>query len=82
MRADLYVRMLQQVDSGDWVAARGTFFRLLPWIKLAFAEPNPAVVKAALQLQNLMADELREPMQACTDTTRDRLQRVLGSLGA
>ncbi|BBU44674.1 4-hydroxy-tetrahydrodipicolinate synthase [Pseudomonas putida] len=82
VRADLYVRMQQQVDSGDWVAARGTFYQLLPWIKLAFAEPNPTVVKAALQLQNLMADELREPMQACTDTTRDRLQRVLGSLGA
>jgi 4-hydroxy-tetrahydrodipicolinate synthase len=55
---------------------------LLPWIKVAFAEPNPAVVKAALRLQNLIADELRQPMQACTQATRDTLQRVLGSLGA
>lgn len=69
VRADLYVRMVQQVDSGDWAAARGTFYQLLPWIKVAFAEPNPAVVKAALQLQSLIADELREPMQACTNTT-------------
>ena len=41
-----------------------------------------AVVKAALQLQSLIADELREPMQACTNTTRDKLQSVLCSLGA
>jgi 4-hydroxy-tetrahydrodipicolinate synthase len=82
VRADLYVRMVQQVDSGDWAAARGTFYQLLPWIKVAFAEPNPAVVKAALQLQSLIAAELREPMQACTHTTRDKLQSVLCSLGA
>ncbi|MNJ77273.1 4-hydroxy-tetrahydrodipicolinate synthase [compost metagenome] len=73
--------MLQQVDRGDWVAARGTFYQLLPWIKMAFAEPNPAVVKAALQLQGLMTDELREPMQPCTEMTRDKLQSVLDSLG-
>lgn len=82
VRADLYVRMVRQVDSGDWAAARGTFYQLLPWIKVAFAEPNPAVVKAALQLQSLIADELREPMQTCTNTTRDKLQSVLCSLGA
>ncbi|MNE82926.1 4-hydroxy-tetrahydrodipicolinate synthase [compost metagenome] len=73
--------MLRQVDCGDWVAARGTFYQLLPWIKMAFAEPNPAVVKAALQLQGLMTDELREPMQPCTEMTRDKLQSVLDSLG-
>jgi len=73
----LYVRMLRQVDSGDWAAARGTFYQLLPWIRMAFAEPNPAVVKAALQLQGLMSDELREPMQPCTQTTRDKLLAVL-----
>ncbi|MNP00756.1 4-hydroxy-tetrahydrodipicolinate synthase [compost metagenome] len=73
----LYVRMLRQVDSGDWAAARGTFYQLLPWIRMAFAEPNPAVVKAALQLQGLMTDELREPMQPCTQTTRDKLLAVL-----
>ncbi|MFK3815352.1 4-hydroxy-tetrahydrodipicolinate synthase [Pseudomonas sp. NPDC089407] len=81
VRADLYVRMLRQVDSGDWAAARGTFYQLLPWIKMAFAEPNPAVVKAALQLQNLISGELREPMQMCTETTRGKLQGVLASLG-
>jgi len=55
---------------------------LLPWIKVAYAEPNPAVVKAALRMQNLITDELREPMQACAQATRDKLHSVLGSLGA
>ncbi len=78
----LYVRMLRQVDSSDWAAARGTFYQLLPWIRMAFAEPNPAVVKAALQLQGLMTDELREPMQPCTQPTRDKLLAVLALTGA
>jgi 4-hydroxy-tetrahydrodipicolinate synthase len=78
VRADLYVRMLQQVDRGDWAAARGTFYQLLPWIKVAFAEPNPAVVKAALQMQGLTTDELREPMQSCSQAIRDKLAGVLG----
>lgn len=82
VRADLYVRMLRQVDAGDWAAARGTFYQLLPWLKMAFAEPNPAVVKAALMLQNLIGDEVRAPMQACTAATRGKLQEVLAALGA
>lgn len=82
VRADLYVRMLQQVEGGNWLAARGTFYQILPWIRLAFAEPNPAVIKAALHLQDLISDELREPMQACTPFTRGKLQAVLDSLGA
>lgn len=49
---------------------------------MAFAEPNPAVVKAALMLQNLIGDEVRAPMQACTAATRGKLQEVLAAFGA
>lgn len=81
IRADLFVRMQRQVDSGDVSAARGTFYRLLPWIQAAFAEPNPAAIKAALALQGVIADELREPMQSCAPATAERLRRVLEALG-
>ena len=41
IRADLYVRMQQQLDEGDLAEARHTFYRLLPWMHTAFAEANP-----------------------------------------
>lgn len=80
VRADLYVRMQRQVESGDLAGARATFYRLLPWIQAAFAEPNPAAVKAALALQGGIADELREPMQRCAPATIERLRGVLAAL--
>lgn len=82
VRADLYVQMQRQMDANDLSAARRTFYRLLPWMQAAFAEPNPAAVKAALALQGLIANELREPMQACSETTLERLRQVLADLEA
>ncbi|SDI89445.1 4-hydroxy-tetrahydrodipicolinate synthase [Pseudomonas delhiensis] len=80
VRADLYVRMQRQAEVGDLAGARATFQRLLPWMQAAFAEPNPAPVKAALALQGLIADELREPMQPCSAATVERLRGVLAAL--
>ena len=80
VRADLYVRMQRQVESGDLAGPRAPFYRLLPWIQAAFAEPNPAAVKAALALQGVVADELREPMQRCAPATIERLRGVLAAL--
>lgn len=77
VRADLYVQLMKAMDNGDLAAGRAAFNRLLPWIQVAFAEPNPAVVKAALGEMGLMADELREPMQACTAATLARVRGVL-----
>lgn len=79
IRADLYVLMQRQLEQGELAAARRTFYRLLPWIQAAFAEPNPAAIKGALALQGMMANELREPMQACTPAT---VERVRGALAA
>lgn len=82
IRADLYVKLHQQVDGGDLEGARLTHYQLLPWMQIAFAEPNPAVLKAALNLQGLTSADLRQPMQACTPATRVALAKVLGLLGA
>ncbi|MFZ5957450.1 4-hydroxy-tetrahydrodipicolinate synthase [Pseudomonas knackmussii] len=80
VRADLYVHMQRQVEEGDLPGARRTFYRLLPWMQAAFAEPNPAAVKAALALQGWIGDELREPMQRCAPATLERLRGVLAAL--
>ena len=80
VHANLYVQLMQQMEHGELAAARASFRQLLPWIQIAFAEPNPAVVKAALSVQGLMANELREPMQVCGAMTLERLQPVLQGL--
>lgn len=80
VRADLYVQLCRQMEEGDVISARQTFYRLLPWMQAAFAEPNPSAVKGALALQGLIANEVREPMQACTPATLDRLRTVLAGL--
>lgn len=80
IRADLYVQMQRQVANNDVIAARSTFNRLRPWMQAAFAEPNPACVKAALQMQGLIANEVREPMQVCAFATMERLRGILSGL--
>lgn len=80
IHADLYVQLVHHMDEGDVGAARSVFYRLLPWIQSAFAEPNPAVVKAALSVQGLIANELREPMQPCSALAMARLRSVLPSI--
>lgn len=80
VRADLYVTLFQQMEEGDVTSARQTFYRLLPWMQAAFAEPNPAAIKGALALLGMIGDEVREPMQACTPATRERLRKILADL--
>lgn len=80
IRPDLCVQMMQQMELNDVSTARATFSRLLPWIQTAFIEPNPAVVKAALSMQGLIVNEVREPTQPCTLDVTERLQTVLNSL--
>lgn len=80
IRADLHVRLYRQLERGELVEARSTFYRLLPWLQAAFAEPNPACIKGALALQGQMSAELREPMQPCSEPTRERLRMVLADL--
>lgn len=78
--AELYMQMFRQMEEGNVIAARAIFYRLLPWMQAAFAEPNPSAVKGALALQGLIANEVREPMQACTPATLERLRGVLAAL--
>ncbi|WP_070886391.1 4-hydroxy-tetrahydrodipicolinate synthase [Pseudomonas sp. D2-3] len=69
-----FARVVSLLREGDLFAGRALFRQLLPWIRLAFAEPNPAPVKAMLALQGLINDELRAPMLCCSDALRERLR--------
>lgn len=57
-----FVQLIKQFKEQDIVAARKTFFGLLPMIRLMFSAPNPAAIKFALSLDGLMDNELRSPI--------------------
>lgn len=59
---DEFVRLVKEVKSSDLAAARQTFFKLLPMIRLMFSAPNPAAIKYALSLSGMMHNELRAPL--------------------
>ena len=63
-----FVRLLAQLQAGDLGAARLLWQRLVPWIELAFAEPNPALIKAALAREGHIRNELRPPMTRASAT--------------
>lgn len=81
VRPDLFVRMHRSMQAGDTAEARRIFYRLLPVIRLLFAEPNPGPLKAVLAMSGLTADELRAPMQTASPALRERLSVALGELG-
>lgn len=47
--------------------ARATHHRLMPLVRALFTEPNPALVKAALQRQGLCGPAVRAPLMAASD---------------
>lgn len=82
IRPDLYVQLYKLVKDGQLPAAQALFKCLLPVIRLLFAEPNPAPVKAALAMQGKISDELRLPMTAMTPAGKKRLAAALQELDA
>lgn len=68
-----FVELLQALGRGDLPTARDRWRGLVPWIEAAFAEPNPAGVKAALALDGWMTPALRPPMTAASTDLRQRL---------
>jgi len=66
--------------SNDWTTARALNNRYFPLIQAHFWEPNPAPIKAVLNLLGLCPETLRLPMLPVTAPTRDKLKALLKSL--
>lgn len=81
LEARRFVDLVDRLRAGDLPAARTLWHPLVPWIELAFSEPNPCVIKAALAQQGLLHNELREPMTRASPAARSRL-RALHAAGA
>lgn len=68
-----FVSLLDAFREGRLADARLLWRTLQPVVKAAFAEPNPAPLKAALALDGHIADELRAPLQRAAAATGRRL---------
>jgi 4-hydroxy-tetrahydrodipicolinate synthase len=82
VRPDLYVQLFDLVRAEKLGDARTLFMRLLPMIRLLFAEPNPAPLKAVLAMQGLIREELRLPMTPVGKACRGQLADALDDLMA
>ena len=76
-----FVQMLALLRAGELARAQALWSRLVPWVELAFSEPNPAIIKAALALDGALDDELRPPMQRASAGVRARIGELCRSLG-
>lgn len=74
-------RMVDAALRGDWDEARERHFRLLPLMDVNFIETSPGPVKAAMALMGLLDENLRLPLVAASDATRERVREVLVELG-
>jgi 4-hydroxy-tetrahydrodipicolinate synthase len=68
-----FVQVMRHLQHGDLQQARTLWQPLVPLVHAVFAEPNPAVIKAALAQQGLIQDGLRLPMVAATEGATQRL---------
>jgi 4-hydroxy-tetrahydrodipicolinate synthase len=66
LRTRAFRQMLTAIGNGSLDEARSIHYELLPVIRLAFAEPNPAPVKAAYELLGLCSGEVRLPLTPAT----------------
>lgn len=74
-------QMVRAAMTGDWATARAINCKYLQLMKVHFAEPSPAPVKAVLALMGRIEDGLRLPMVPVTTALRQKLEGILGELG-
>jgi len=75
-----FAEVQRLVDEGRLAHARAAWQTLWPLTTAAFAEPNPAPLKAALAPVHGLSDVLRAPMTAAGELTRARMAQALEGL--
>lgn len=81
VRPELFVALYGHLRAGRLAEARALHNRLLPVVRLLFAEPNPGPVKAALAAAGWIEDELRLPMTRASESCRAQLHAALAAVG-
>ncbi len=82
--SNLYPAMMKEAvrlfEAGRNEESRALMLRLLPMIRLLFAETNPAPLKAAMQICERDSGELRLPLAEVPYELRSRLRAALAAL--
>jgi 4-hydroxy-tetrahydrodipicolinate synthase len=78
-----FVRMIECGCNGDLTEGRQHAEALLPLVLALFAEPSPAVIKAALHHQRrIPTPDVRMPMSAASPTAVERVREALDAAEA
>jgi 4-hydroxy-tetrahydrodipicolinate synthase len=72
-----FVQVLAAMRRGDLAQAQALWQALPALVQAVFAEPNPALIKAALAHQGLIHNELRLPMMPASAEAEQRLLKLL-----
>jgi 4-hydroxy-tetrahydrodipicolinate synthase len=72
-RPERFVALYRALTEGRLDEGRRIFHALVPQIQLAFAEPNPAPIKALLAGSGWVRNELRLPMTRASEALTERL---------
>lgn len=79
---DRFANVYESWADGRFAEAKATFDKLMPLIRLLFAEPNPAPLKWVLQRTGrIRSDAVRLPILPITEELRGRLELLLGTEG-
>lgn len=76
------VALVEACAAGDFGAARVLHRQLLPWMAAAFAEANPAPVKAALAMMRRIENHLRLPLVPLAEHLNSTVYAALVTAGA
>ncbi|MBB5402711.1 4-hydroxy-tetrahydrodipicolinate synthase [Paraburkholderia youngii] len=79
-RPERFVALYRALTEGKLDEGRRIFHALLPQIQLAFAEPNPAPMKALLAATGWVRNELRLPMTRASAALTERLAALAETL--
>ena len=75
-----FSRMVKHALNGENDEARKIHYRLLPFTDMIFREGNPAGVKAALEIQGIMNNNLRLPMVPVTKSLYNNISQEVNKL--
>ncbi len=73
--------LIDSFNSCNMEEARRIHYQLLPLFKVLFCETNPIPVKRALNMMNLLENELRPPLTPLSEENDPGLRAVLDKLG-
>jgi 4-hydroxy-tetrahydrodipicolinate synthase len=74
-------RMVEAVRANDWTAARELHYKMLPLVRLLFAENSPMGIKTAMSLAGLCAAEVRPPLCELLPDSIAKLEKALADYG-